>query len=67
MFDINNPFVPQGWQCPICGRVYAPSTPWCYFCGNQETYTTTTTSETITSGSAPKREYPESGEYQWKK
>lgn len=25
--------VPQGWQCPICKRVYSPSTPMCMFCG----------------------------------
>lgn len=34
-------FVPQGWQCPICKRVYSPSTPWCYYCGNEQTITTT--------------------------
>lgn len=27
-------FAPQGWQCPVCHRVYSPSTPMCYFCGN---------------------------------
>lgn len=25
---------PQGWQCPICKRVYSPLTPMCYYCGN---------------------------------
>lgn len=31
----NNTFgVLQGWQCPICKRVYSPSTPMCYYCGN---------------------------------
>ena len=24
--------VPQGWQCPVCGRVYSPTTPMCYHC-----------------------------------
>ena len=33
-------FAPQGWQCPICKRVYSPTYPWCIFCGN-ETVTTT--------------------------
>ena len=34
-------FTPQGWQCPICKRVYAPTTPMCYYCGNSETKTST--------------------------
>lgn len=32
----------QGWQCPICKRVYSPTTPWCYFCGGKSTTTSTT-------------------------
>ena len=40
MYEFN--WAPQGWQCPVCRRVYSPTTPWCYFCGN-ETYTTSTT------------------------
>ena len=35
-------FAPQGWQCPICKRVYSPMTPTCWYCGN---YTTTTSIE----------------------
>lgn len=35
-------FAPQGWQCPICRRVYSPTYPWCIFCGNETTTTTTT-------------------------
>ena len=35
-----NPILPQdiskGWQCPICGRVYSPATPMCFYCGNKE-------------------------------
>ena len=27
-------FASQGWQCPICKRVYSPTTPMCYYCGN---------------------------------
>ena len=34
-------FAPQGWVCPVCGRVYAPSWPFCTVCGNQEAVTTT--------------------------
>ena len=34
----------QGWQCPICGRVYSPMTMMCLYCGNEtETKTTTYT------------------------
>lgn len=36
-------FAPQGWQCPICRRVYSPTTPMCYYCGNGVLTTTTTT------------------------
>lgn len=37
---------PQGWRCPICNRVYSPSTPMCFYCSNKET----TISTTNTSG-----------------
>lgn len=26
---------PQGWQCPICKRVYSPFTPCCFNCGGE--------------------------------
>lgn len=26
-------YIPQGWQCPVCKRVYSPSVPSCYCCG----------------------------------
>lgn len=32
----DNLFVNKGWQCPICGRVYSPTTPMCPYCGNKE-------------------------------
>lgn len=42
--DYSEPsFAPQGWQCPICKRVYSPSTTMCFSCGNTEEMTTTTT------------------------
>lgn len=28
--------VPQGWQCPVCKRVYSPTVPMCYYCGNKK-------------------------------
>lgn len=33
-FNINAFGTSQGWQCPICKRVYSPSTPMCFYCGN---------------------------------
>jgi hypothetical protein len=36
-------FAQQGWQCPICKRVYSPATPMCWYCGNGVPTTTTTT------------------------
>ena len=32
----------RGWQCPICGRVYSPTTMMCLYCGNGESITYTT-------------------------
>lgn len=34
-------FIPQGWQCPVCHSVYAPTWPFCTACGSQEVVTTT--------------------------
>lgn len=31
----------QGWQCPICKRVYSPFTHMCMCCGNKEVETIT--------------------------
>lgn len=33
-------FAQQGWQCPICGAVYSPTTVQCFNCtGRTKTYT----------------------------
>ena len=40
-------FASQGWQCPICKRVYSPSTAMCFNCPNNGT-TVTTGSTTLT-------------------
>lgn len=32
--------VQQGWQCPICKRVYSPFTPCCFNCGGNTVITT---------------------------
>ena len=46
MCDININYAQQGWQCPICKRVYSPTTPMCFYCG-QESKTVTTTDFTF--------------------
>lgn len=33
--------VMQGWQCPICKRVYSPFVRMCMYCGNGEVETIT--------------------------
>lgn len=40
--DEQNLFIRQGWQCPICHRVYSPDTPMCYYCGNETIMTSST-------------------------
>jgi rubredoxin len=40
MFDSPG-FVQEGWRCPVCGRVFSPSTAECPYCGRQETVTNT--------------------------
>jgi len=43
--DLGREPVEQGWQCPICKRIYAPSTPMCLYCGgNMKVKTTTSVS-----------------------
>ena len=44
--DVN--FVEQGWQCPLCGTVYAPFVISCLKC-NQETNDVSTESYTNTN------------------
>lgn len=29
-------FVSQGWQCPICKRVYSPWESMCRYCGREQ-------------------------------
>lgn len=42
----------QGWQCPICGRILSPITPFCpcYEQGRTTATTTTTTADNVTTG-----------------
>lgn len=39
--NFNYTYAHQGWQCPLCGRVYSPDTMMCPYCGQIETVTTT--------------------------
>ena len=32
----------QGWQCPICKRIYSPFTPCCFYCGAESSAKTST-------------------------
>ena len=34
--------VQQGWQCPLCKRIYSPTTYMCFYCGGDKTETSTT-------------------------
>lgn len=37
----NKSIIAQGWECPKCGRVYAPNISVCQFCGNWDVTVTT--------------------------
>ena len=43
-------FAQQGWQCPICKRVYSPFTPMCWYCGNDKQTVVTSTETDINPG-----------------
>ena len=46
-------FIPRGWQCPVCGRVYAPDFPFCTSCGGNETVTMTNVNVTTNVNKTP--------------
>lgn len=49
------PHVPQGWQCPVCKRVYSPTTSMCCYCGpNTQTAITSGTTIRCTCGTSVK-------------
>ena len=62
MYRVNGSYLedicPQGWQCPVCKRVYSPTTFMCCYCGANgttisttgTTISTTGTTTTVTSG-----------------
>ena len=43
--------VQQGWQCPVCKRVYSPSTLMCLYCGGDFKTTSTNTESGSTTSS----------------
>lgn len=49
-YEFEGLFSSQGWQCPICKRVYSPYTPMCNYCGNgKQSYTVSTGTAQIDS------------------
>ena len=42
--------VPQGWECPKCGTIYAPHVDMCRFCGNWGQVTIATTTDPDAEG-----------------
>ena len=55
-------FTPQGWQCPICKRVYSPTTPFCYFCGSGSVNTVASGTHMVGVGFSPKEEKENGGD-----
>jgi len=46
MYGYNYQWVQQGWQCPVCQRVYSPSTMMCLMCPPKTEVATTSTTYT---------------------
>ena len=42
--------IQQGWECPKCERVYAPSVAMCLYCGPYKAVTTNTSHDPDTGG-----------------
>ena len=40
-------WVPIGWKCPVCKRVFSPSTTMCMFCGGVQKEVVNTTETTV--------------------
>lgn len=50
-FPSESSVIRQGWQCPVCRRVYSPDTVMCLKCGDAETITVTYSGTDGTTGS----------------
>lgn len=48
---------PEGWRCPVCGRVYSPTTPMCFYCNNQQIRNAPSTTPSTIDDSAWWEEY----------
>lgn len=46
MYDEPN-LIQQGWQCPVCKRVYSPTTSMCWYCGGDQKVNVSTSTEGI--------------------
>lgn len=64
----NDKFAEQGWQCPVCKRVYSPTTPMCFYCGNDVPCTVSSVTANggpiinwLDQGSTRKSEKPKEG------
>ena len=48
---IQTKFIPQGWECPKCNRVYSPTTSMCSHCPQHtQGYASTGTAITFNTG-----------------
>ena len=47
--------IPQGWQCPVCKRVYSPTWPLCTICGG-EAQTVAGTNMMVSTSKTPVRD-----------
>lgn len=51
---MNDFIAKQGWQCPICKRVYAPFVPCCSYCGAEGMGMTKTSTDWVKHESTTK-------------
>lgn len=50
----DNPFIQQGWQCPICNRIYSPQTSICLYCNKERsTFASTKTNPLVINDLSP--------------
>ena len=47
MMEYGSGLARQGWQCPLCGRVYSPDTSMCFYCGGEQKTAYSTTDPAI--------------------
>ena len=55
-----NLMIQQGWQCPMCRRVYSPTTPMCFNCPPKTIVTSntgTTSAPSLNPHTAPEKNH----------